>query len=143
MVTGSYVATDLWDNPLSDSATIAADKKFATEVLGYHWRVGQASVTGDVYEVVSPFRQFSNGRFEFSNRLNADCYAVESPDSFYASDDRGATVMRYGENNLVAATAMSDKNYRTFVAGFPFETIRGEQNRDLLMRQILDFLTRQ
>ncbi len=143
MVTGSYVATDLWDNPLSDSATIAADKKFATEVLGYHWRVGQASVTGDVYEVVSPFRQFSNGRFEFSNRLNADCYAVASPDSFYASDDRGATVMRYGENNLVAATAMSDKNYRTFVAGFPFETIRGEQNRDLLMRQILDFLTRQ
>ncbi len=139
LVTGSYIATDLWDNPYSDSITAAADQKFATEVLGYHWRVGQASVEGNAYEVVSPFKAFNNGSFDFYTTLNADSYAVESPDSFYASNEFGATIMRYGENNLVAATAMARPEYRTVIIGFPFESIIDEAGRNMLMKQILQF----
>lgn len=142
LVTGSYVATDLWDNPLSDTATRRADQDFATGVLGYRWRTGQAAVGGEVYEVASRFRQFDGGCFDFAQTLNQDCYAVESPDSFYAADPKsGATIMRYGENNLVAAIAADLTTHRTVVAGFPFETIRGAGARNLLMRQALDFLS--
>lgn len=139
-VSGAYVATDLWDNPYSDEAVLKADQKFATDVLGYHWRVGQASVTGDAYEVQSRFKAFNGGEFNFYNVLNSDCYAVESPDSFYSADkDKGATIMRYGENNLVAGTAFDNSTYRTVVIGFPFETIKGADAKARLMGQVLNF----
>lgn len=141
-VSGSYLATDLWDNPYSSKETAAADKDFATGVLGYHWRVGQATVEGDVYEVQSRFPQFDGGVFKFSNELNSDTYAVESPDCMYAADDaKGATIMRYSENNLIAGIAHDAGNYRTVVMGFPFETVTGADSRLDMMKQVLAFLT--
>lgn len=142
-VSGAFVATDLWDNPFSDKATAEADQKFATEVLGYHWRVGQASVTGEAYQVACRFKEFTGGEYDFSSELNGDCYAVESPDSFYAADPkRGCTLMRYNENNLVAGTATDFGGYRTVVIGFPFETITGAEQRASLMKQILNFFSK-
>jgi hypothetical protein len=139
-VSGAYVATDIWDNPNSSEEVAKADKKFATDVLGYHWRVGQASVTGQAYQVDNRFKQFTGGDYDFSNELNIDCYAVESPDSFYPSDSkRGCTIMRYTENNLVAGTAF-DNGYRAVVIGFPFETIKSDAQRAGLMNQVLTFL---
>ncbi len=141
-VSGAYVATDLWDNPNSSKEVAESDQKFATEVLGYHWRVGQASVTGQAYEVPSRFRQFTGGDYEFHATLNSDCYAIESPDSFYPADSKkAATIMRYTENNLIAGTAFNNDNYRTVVIGFPFETIKSQDSRNSLMKQILNFLT--
>lgn len=143
LITGAFVATDLWDNPFSDEATAAADQKFATDVLGYHWRVGQASVTGEAYEVPTRFKEFTGGEFRFSNTLNSESYIVESPDSFYPADaSRGCTLMRYGENNLVAGIAAAFDNYRTVVIGFPFESITNSGDRDSLMSQILNFLSK-
>lgn len=140
-VSGAFVATDIWDNPYSDEATAKADKKFASEVLGYNWRVGQASVTGEAYQVGTRYKAFGKGVYSFSNERNQDCYAVESPDSFYPSDDKkGATFMRYSENNLIAGTAYSPGTYRTVVIGFPFETIKGADSRAHLMKQVMDFL---
>lgn len=140
-VSGAFVATDLWDNPNSSEEVAEADRKFATEVLGYHWRVGQASVTGEAYQVATRFDSFTEGDYIFSNELNEDCYAVESPDSFYPADEKKcATFMRYTENNLIAGTAFDNGNYRAVVLGFPFETIYGENERHDLMSQILDFL---
>ncbi|MCM1033073.1 MAG: xanthan lyase [Odoribacter sp.] len=141
-VSGAFVATDLWDNPNSTPETAMADQKFATDILGYHWRVGQASVTGDAYEVPCRFKEFTGGQFKFSNALNSECYAVESPDSFYAPDTkRGCTLMRYNENNLIAATANAFEKYRTVVIGFPFETITDDDARTSLMSQILNFFS--
>ncbi len=140
LVSGSFVATDLWDNPYSSKEVAKADQKFAQEVLGYCWRVGQASVTGEVYEVKSRYKAFDGGEFDFYNVLNSDMYAVESPDSFYGPDEKkSATIMRYSENNLVAGTAYSPGKYRTVVLGFPFETIKTAPQRDLLMKQVLRF----
>ncbi len=142
-VSGSYIATDIWDNPYSSKDVASADKKFAQEVLGYTWRVGQASVTGEAYEVKSRYKAFSGGDFEFYNTLNSEMYAVESPDSFFASDsDKGATILRYSENNLVAGTAYDQGKYRTVALGFPFETIRAVDGRNLLMKQIIKFLNK-
>jgi len=140
-VSGSYIATDIWDNPFSNDSTLAADKKFAQEVLGYNWRVGQATIEGKAYEVPTPFRSFGKEQLDFNQELRSDIYIVDSPDSFYASDSRGATLMRYSENNLIAATAMSDKEkgYRVVALGFPFESISGKSSRSALMQQIIQF----
>lgn len=141
LVTGAFIATDIWDNPVSTPEVAEADKKFATEVLGYHWRVGQASVTGQAYQVASRYRDFSDeGSYDFSNTLNDQCYAVESPDSFYPADPkRAATFMRYTENNLIAGILYNAGGYRTVAIGFPFETIACEQQRCALMAQVLKF----
>lgn len=140
LVTGSYVATDLWDNKYSTPEVKEADMKFAEEILGFKWRVGQASVTGEAYQVPIRFKQFTGGEYFFNPDLNADSYAVESPDSFYAAKpENGATLMRYTENNLVAAVAVNAGNYRTVIIGFPFEVISDAASRDSLMQQILNF----
>ncbi|MDE6277677.1 MAG: xanthan lyase [Muribaculaceae bacterium] len=141
-VSGAYVATDIWDNPYSDEATAEADKAFARDVLGFNWRVGQASVTGEAYQVPTRYKALGKGVYRFSNERNPEIYAVESPDSFYPSDDKkGATFMRYTENNLIAGTAYSPGDYRAIVIGFPFETIDGADSRTHLMRQITNFLS--
>ena len=137
------MATDLWDNPNSSEEVAKADQKFATEVLGYHWRVGQASTEGQAYQVPTRFKQFTGGDYDFFNIMNSDCYAVESPDSFYAPDSKkGCTLLRYTENNLVAGTAYVPGNYKTVVIGFPFETIKGQKERTSLMSQILNFFSK-
>lgn len=139
-VSGSYIATDLWDNDLSTDAVKKADQQFAADVLGYKWRVGQASVTGDAYQVPTRFKAFGKGDYHFSNELNSDCYAVESPDSFYpANAEFAATFMRYGENNLIAGTAFDNGRHKVVALGFPFETIESRQSRSHLMSQVLDF----
>lgn len=141
-VSGAFVATDLWDNKHSDATTLKADQTFASEVLGYKWRTGQASTTGEVYQVQTRFKEFGNDNFQFNNELSSDCYVVESPDSFYPADDkRGATIMRYSENNLIAGIAYDNDKYRTVVIGFPFETIIDRGLRENMMGEILNFLS--
>ena len=104
--------------------------------------MGQASVTGEAYEVPCRFKQFTGGEVSFYNVLNSDCYAVESPDSFYAADSKtGCTFMRYSENNLVAGTAYCAPTHRAVVIGFPFETIEEASQRNNLMKQVLDFFS--
>ncbi|MDD2960764.1 MAG: xanthan lyase [Muribaculaceae bacterium] len=135
-VSGAFVATDLWDK----KEPVKEDIKFAENVLGYKWRVGQASVTGEAYSVPTIFKDLATGEYKFYNELNEDCYAVESPDSLYPSDSKtGYTFMRYKENNLVAGIVTSKKGYKTCVLGFPFETIKDGNSRGQLMTQILNF----
>ena len=65
---------------------------------------------------------------------------VESPDSFYPADDKkGATIMRYTENNLIGGVACDNGMYQTVVIGFPFETITDQSQRNHLMKATLDF----
>lgn len=141
-VSGAYVATDLWDNPNSDEATAEVDQRFATEVLGYHWRVDQACVEGQAYQVPCRFKEFTGGNFDYSTTLNEALYCVESPDSFYGADPaKACTLLRYSENNLVAGIAANMGNYRTVIAGFPFETVTNEAQRNAFMSQILTFFS--
>ncbi len=140
-ISGSYVATDLWDNPNSDEIVAKADQEFAKNVLGYAWRESRAAVEGGAYQVPTPFKAFGKGSYTFNQQLGPDCYAVESPDGVMPADkDRAATILRYTENNIAAGSAFDAGTYRTVVIGFPFETISEPDSQVKLMRQILDFL---
>ena len=134
-VSGAFVGTDLWDNRLV--ASEEADKKFATEVLKYKWRVGQAARKGMVKTVSSPFPMLT-GNYTYHNELNAESYVVEAPDAIEPATKDAHTVMRYSESNLSAGVAYQG-DYKTYILGFPFETIRTACEREALMNTILTF----
>lgn len=143
LISGSYVASDLWDNPHSDEATMAADKKFAADVLGYQWRSGQATIGGEATTVQNPYGIPTHLTVDFVQQPNAESYAVESPDAVMPADKRGATFMRYTENNLPAGTLFDVGSYRTAILGFPLESVAARGNdADALLGQLLKFLNR-
>jgi len=132
---GAYIATDLWDNRLTKP--LEEDEKFATDVLKYKWRVGQAATTGKVKSVTSLYPSFT-GDYDYYNELNSESYVVESPDAIEPAADGAYTIFRYSENNLSAGVAYQGK-YKTCVLGFPFESIKTNQQREQLMKGVLDF----
>lgn len=134
-ISGAYVGTDLWDNRLTPPKD--ADKEFATKVLKYKWRVGQAATEGKVKCVASPFPVLS-GNYTYHNELNEDGYIVESPDAIEPASQDAFTVMRYSENNLSAGVAYKG-SYKTCVLSFPFEAVRSAAEREALMNAILTF----
>ena len=134
-VSGAFVGTDLWDNRLA--APEEADKKFATEVLKYKWRVGQAAKMGKVKAVASPFPSLT-GEYTYYHELNEDSYVVEAPDAIEPATKDAYTVMRYSESNLSAGVAYQG-DYKTYIMGFPFEAVRTEAEREALMNAVLNF----
>ena len=139
-VSGSYVASDLADNPFSTPETREKDLRFAAEVLGYKWRVGQASLDGEARQVATRYKSFTGGEYEIYSTLNDESYVVESPDALYSADpSKGATLMRYTENNIPAASVYAPGSHRAIVIGFPFEAIKSREARESLMKQILNF----
>ena len=139
LVSGSYVATDIWDKANPDEAS----KEFAKQTLGYQWRVGQATIEGKAHTVPTYFDSFGDLNVEYYTTLNDKFYAVESPDGIYPADKtKGCTLMRYGENNIPAAVVADQGGYRTCVMGFPFETIKDAASRRALMGQIMEFFNK-
>ena len=134
LVSGSYVGTDLWCNPLATPDTL--DQRFATRVLQYKWRNSRASVSGEVKAVRSPFS--FEGDYHYFHELNPQSYVVESPDAIEPASSEAHTVLRYAENNKSAAVAYKG-SYSTFVMGFPFEALNTAAQREQLMRQVIRF----
>jgi hypothetical protein len=133
------VGSDLWDNAAGKNDE--AGKAFVKEVLGLEGLQGRASLDGTIVPVGSPDAGLSRDyAWSFVNKLNDKQYAVESPDAIRASDSRGFTWMRYGENGLPAAIASDRGSYRTVVMGFPLEAVTTTQERTSLMSRIMDYL---
>jgi len=140
VMSGSYVGSDLWDNAAGNNDL--QGQAFVKEVLGFEGLQGRASLDGTVITVDCPDRNLAEkGKcWEFVNRLNDYMYAVESPDAIRASDSKGFTWLRYGENGLPAAIASDRGNYRTIVLGFPLESMTYSTDLTSLLGRILDYL---
>ena len=142
-VSGSYVATDLWQNPI-----VKADKEdiaFARGILKYQWRNDKASTEGEITAVVSPLTD-KRLRMEYFNRPNEQSYVVESPDAIDPADSCAYTAFRYPENNKSAGIVFGGNEtdrWRTVVLGFPFEAVKSEALRDEMMKMIMSFLITQ
>ena len=136
LMTGAYIASDIWDKDSPAQNEI----NFAQNVMGYSWVDGRATLKGEAYSVPSALKLSDGmGALSFYNTLNSEFYAVESPDAIKASDERGATIMRYSENNIPAAIASDRYGYKTVAVGFPFETIKSESERNTFMSRVLNF----
>ena len=139
-VSGSYVATDLFQNPLVKAED--SDKQFARDILKYEWRDDKAACEGGIKSVVSPLTA-ERGSYSYYNKPNEESYVVESPDALVPADPAAYTCFRYSENNLPAGVVFGGNDtdhWRTVVLGFPFESIKGEAQRDKMMQQILQYL---
>ena len=124
LVSGAYVASDLWDNPWVDKQ----GKEFANKVLKFRWMTDCASSTGEVEPAVSPYASLA-GHYTFRTRPNEQVYSVESPDGLVPVGDKAFTVMRYADDNISAAVAYRGDDYRTVVLGFPIEVVEGQDKR--------------
>ena len=77
---------------------------------------------------------------EIPRWINPEHYAVTRPEVFVPMGD-AFTPLAYEQSHHSAAVAYSGA-YRSFLMGFPFESIRSACDRNLVMTSILDFLTR-
>ncbi|MFN8241191.1 MAG: xanthan lyase [Bacteroidales bacterium] len=135
IITGSYVGTDL-TLAVKDSSAI----KFASRVLHFSHRTGHAVNTGELYstDAAGGFLKIRSG---FNTAFAKGIYQAEAPDAIEPSGKNAITAIRYTQNNTSAAIAYSGRN-RIFIAGFPFETVYREEDRDNLMKQILQFISK-
>ncbi|MBQ5623681.1 MAG: xanthan lyase [Alistipes sp.] len=133
---GCYVASDLWHGVEADGE----DRGFARSVLHYSFG-GDMATRRHVARVVASPMKMSRQDVSFNREPSGVCYGVESPGSVVPYGKDAYIAMRYMTNNQSAAVAYNGTKYRTFVMGFPFETIMDEQQRHILMRGVLNFLS--
>ena len=146
-VSGCYPLSDL----LAEGAS-AADTLFAREVLhclaAGQWQVcREPDVRRGRVVVVASDADFSRGAYRFNGDWRRDCYRVEMADRLQAVGEGAFPVMRYVGGGVAgvafdgSATESGEPRGRSFVTGFPFETLRSEVERDRLMHDVLRFLT--
>jgi len=130
-MSGSYVGSDLFMP--GDSSAI----KFADAILHFRHRTGHAVRTGEIYSTDYAKRYFS-GKYSFNTGYSELIYSAEAPDAIEPSGKGTVCAFRYGENNASAGTLYKG-SYKTFILGFPFETIISENQRADMMKQILNY----
>ena len=159
-VSGAYVVSDPWLAPNASKSS----RSFCKKVLGVSWRADKATQNGKVKGVYSPIFSLKDVlvevpqnekkstsatsdkysetvpfEFEFAQTINEKIYPAESPDAL-TPEGNAFPILKYSQNNTNAAIVFDSRNYRTFVCGFPFETILEEESRNILMNRVLDFL---
>ncbi len=133
IVSGAFVGTDLWDNRYA----VKEDREWAQETLKYKWRNNNGAVTGQIKAVPSPFPAIQ-GKYSYYNELNSESYVVEHPDAIEPADEKAFTIFRYTENNLSAGVLYQGEKYNSCILGFPIEAIKGQENRNRLVKNILE-----
>ena len=131
-MTGSYVGSD--QIVQGDSTAI----KFAARTLHFLPRTGHAVRSGNVYSTDYTKASFT-GAFDFNTGFSKAVYTVEAPDAIEPAGKGANCSFRYSENNSSAGVSYKG-TYRTVILGFPFETVTNENQRDILMEQVLNFL---
>lgn len=131
IVSGAYIGSELM--PAGDSTAI----RFAAKYLHFSHRTGNAVNKGLVYSTDYSKPDFSL-RIGFNTAYSPKVYSVESPGAIEAAGKGAICALRYAQNNTSAGVAFGGAA-KTFAMGFPFETIVSEKERNLLMKQILDF----
>lgn len=137
IVSGSYIATDIWDKvyPVTkDSLACVKARKFAQDVLGFRWGASHGGRKGTVRPSPNKvFASFSDKSYRFHNTMNSECYCVENPDGLIPTSKKGAIIMRYSDTNVPAGICHQGENYRTACFGFPLETLKDhEQMVDII-----------
>lgn len=124
-VSGAYIGSDM--------SSTQGNREFTETVLKYGYQSSlPIRTSGEINGL---------GRTVTIPRLpNEERYAVPSPDCIVPVD-AAFPVFTYAAGNQSAGIAYKG-DYRTFVLGFPFESIRSEMDRATVMAGILGFFTK-
>ena len=123
MVSGAYIGSDM---------SKPAEKKFLADVLKCSW-------TGNYRATADSIIGMGTG-MTFYHTIGEQHYAAVSADCLQPAGEAFAT-LRYATGET-AGVAYDGKDYKTLVMGFPFECIREQQKRNVIMRAILKFLSK-
>ena len=132
-ISGAHVASDL----SAPKQTTPAEYGFLVNFLKLKWTgykvngLDQVSILG--------VKRFVNQSFNFYSSPNETSYYVEAPDALEATDKKAVKVGEYKNSGLSAGILYSG-SYNICTFGFPFETIKSENERDKLMNSVLNFL---
>lgn len=127
LVSGAYVGSDM--------NSTQGNREFTQNILKY--RSGNFFQTADSHIAIQGL-----GRTVQIPRLpNEQTYPVTAPDCILAMSP-AFPVMTYTQGNVSAAVAYQGNDYRTFVMGFPFESIKTEADRTAIMASVLQFLSK-
>ncbi len=128
-VSGAHIAGDAHFN--KQDSIIGA-------LLKFKWRTGNASRKGNFYFSDADFLN-NKKQFRFNTTYNKKIYTVESADALEPIDTTAVTLLQYSENNMSAGVIYNGR-YKIVALGFPFETIINKNERDLIMKKILENL---
>lgn len=128
LLSGAYIGSDI---PKDTAMVNRIGKLFHMK-----WRTDHAAKTGRFYSVTDAL----NFKGEINTGYNLQQYPVESPDGIEPFDEKAETIFRYTENNYSAAVFYNGER-KVITLGFPFESIKGQNERDRLMKLLLDVLT--
>ncbi|MEL5894534.1 xanthan lyase [Bacteroides sp. GD17] len=126
LVSGAYVGSDMNSRQ--------GDREFIQNILKY--RYGNSLQTAENNIAV----QGLGRTFTLPRLPNEQAYPVTAPDCILPMSP-AFPVMTYANGNQSAAVAYQGNDYRTFVMGFPFESIREEADRTAIMASVLQFLS--
>ena len=91
---------------------------------------------GSMYGVTTGQAFGANTSFTFPTRVNEKSYAVPSPDCLLPVGGSYSAFV-YTPGNYGAGIIYKGTDYRTFVLGFPFESIDGAEQRTKVMKSVL------
>lgn len=124
-ISGSYLGSDMNHSP--------AERVFTSGVLKYTFGASlRDSYSGQIKGL--------DRNFAIERLPNEKTYAVPAPESLLPVAPAFA-VFAYPDGNQSAGIAYRG-NYRTFILGFPFESIPSEKDRAYIMSAILRFFSR-
>ncbi len=139
IVSGQYVASDL-RSTLGDNDAA----RWGEDVLGI---TIPDSITptlgGQIDGMAGPLKSsLGSRRYAYSNTLNEDFYIVERPDVIIATPkaDEAATFLRFSDTDAAAGLLIRDGKSRRAVMSIPFESITDENQRNQLMKELLEWI---
>jgi len=132
-VSGQYIASDL---------TTDEDKKFGTDMFGIMLAEDEPLLNNRINVIGTQLQQvIKEQKYAFNNELNDKQYIVENPDPLTADFDKEAEIlMQFDGTETGAAIVMKHGKRRSVAMSVPFESIKEPEGRNILMRQILNFL---
>lgn len=142
LISGEFIASDIYANPFSCDSTMLADSNFAKDVLGIIHESSFASTSGNIE--IKPHWTNENQAIDtqYSSKPNEQIYAAGSCDAIApAIDAQSEILISYKENGFPAAVATRRGEQGIIALGFPFEAIFNESERDKLMLSFINYLT--
>lgn len=132
-VSGSRALADQWEG----AGASEEGRAFVRERLHCLFD-GDAGVRRGRVRVVASDADFTRGEYRYHDAPGPDHYTVGPTDALRPAQGAFA-VLRYVDNGRTAGVAHAGEG-RTFVMGFPFESVRERHRRERLMADILHFL---
>lgn len=146
IISGANIGTDVWSNvypAIVDSLDRLNTQTFVKDILGYSWLTDHGCYNGAIYASSNKALNLKTAvkqPFEFYQTTNSTIYSVENPDGIQPADKSGSIFLKYSDNGVPAAVAYPGKGYKVVSFGFPLETVKDSDVRDILFEKSLEYI---